>query len=668
MRRVFAVVAFLIVAVQAGKAQAISNLRRMVALRLDENRVFLSWRMLKNDSDDIVFRIYRSQDGGDSFEVIGETNWLNYIDNIDISKVSADFVVYKVEGLEGEGIVSVDWYSLKREAPIGNYISIPIRDDLPYGARLVAAGDLNGDGRYDFVVKRGNLDIDPSQSSTWDESQTYKLEAYRDDGTFLWRFDMGINVRPGIWYSPFVVYDINGDGKAEVCLRAGEINEDWNGDGRTDYRDAEGRILSGPEYLIVLNGETGEIMARVPWIPRGNVTDWGDNYGNRSERHMLAIAYLDGIHPSIIALRGTYTKMVAEAWDWKNDQLIKRWHWEKSWGGGGFHNYRIGDIDEDRKDEIVNGSIAIDDDGTTLWDTGQGHGDRMHMADIDPDHPGLEIWYVYESPSDYDYPVQLRDAKTGELLWGKGDDSWGDVGRGLAADIDPRFHGMELWASRGDLYNAKGARISSRPLSVNFAIYWDDDLMRELLDGNKIYKWNWENSKQEIIFEAEGNVGSRNAPMGYGDILGDWREEMWFTLGNKELRIYISPTPTNLRLPSFMDDRMYRLSVVSQAVGYMQATQCSFYPRSNEGTVNVVNESKEIGEDAVLYPNPVFNGKLYIKSKKGSICYSIWNILGQTMSRRCIRGNVIDMSNISSGIYFIKIDEMRKYYQITILK
>lgn len=538
----------------------IENLDRgVVAIERDNGSIFISWRLVHTDPENIMF--YVNRDGARITETAIDST-TNYVDKSG-SAGSLYSVTSVVDGQEGETSAAV-------EVLTQNYLAIPLQTDLNYGGNHVGVGDLDGDGDYDFVVKRGSQDIDPSQGTV--ATNTFKLEGYTNDGEFLWRVDLGWNIRQGIWYSPVLVYDLDGDGKAEVIAKIGEVDEDLNGDGKTDYRaGSEKRILSGPEYFVIIDGETGEILAREDWIERGSVSSWGDDYGNRVNRNMMTVAYLDGERPSLIILRGTYTKMYADAWNWRDGQLTKLWRWYLPSGGGGFHNLRTGDIDGDGKDELVNGSIAIDDDGTEIWKTGEGHGDRMHMTDIDPERPGLEIWYVQESPARNG--IHLTDAANGDAIWGISKSiASGDVGRGLAADIDPRYKGLECWASAGDLYNCKGYNLGAKPSQCNMAIWWDGDLLRELLDGTTIDKY-----RGSRLLTASGSTGSRNAPMGYGDIFGDWREEVWYIYGNRELRIYSTTIPTDRRFVTFMHDKDYRVSVACEMVGYMQATQPSFY-------------------------------------------------------------------------------------------
>ncbi|MCS7120245.1 MAG: rhamnogalacturonan lyase [Nitrososphaerota archaeon] len=561
--------------------------RGLIAIYLGGGKVYVSWRLLGTDPSNIAFNLYRRTSDGsvikvNSAPIVNTTDFTDSNVNIDLSPTY--FVRPIIGGIEREA-------SPEASVIKSNSISIPLSQDARnfqgqvQGTRMIGVGDLDGDGEYDFVVKRGDQDIDPSQSTA--PIETYKLEGYLRDGTFLWRVDLGPNIRPGIWYSPFIVFDLDCDGRAEVATKIGEGAEiltsdgklirigDVNGDGRTNYANTEGRALEGPEFFVILDGLTGRILAMENWIERGSVSDWGDSYGNRCDRHLMGVAYLDGYMPSLLIMRGTYTKMYIDAWNWRNGTLTKVWRWYKPSGGGGFHNIRVGDIDGDGKDEIVYGSIAVDHNGATMWETGEGHGDRMHMTDIDPTRPGLEIWYVQEAAPNYG--MHLRDARNGSLIWGIRETRNTDVGRGLAADIDPRHYGLECWASVGNLYNAKGQNIGTRPAVCNFAIWWDGDLLREHLDATTIAKWNYLGGAMNTIFTApKGDVGSRNAPMGYGDILGDWREEVWYG-GSREFIIYITTTPAETRMTTLMHDSDYRTSVACETMGYMQATQPSFY-------------------------------------------------------------------------------------------
>ncbi len=302
----------------------------------------------------------------------------------------------------------------------------------------------------------------------------------------------------------------------------------------------------------------------------------------------MAVGYFDGLRPSVVICRGYYTITRLEAWNWRDGRLTPVWSFDsrsraefRKFEGQGNHNLSIGDIDQDGKDEIVYGAMCLDDDGKPLYSTGLGHGDAIHLSDIDPDRPGLEVFDIHERPR-HPNGVEFRDARTGALIWGKASP---DVGRGVAMDIDPRHKGYEMWASgRGlsGLWNVKGETIAERkPRSCNFGVWWDGDLLREILDRTTISKWNWQDQTETTLIEARGcasNNGTKATPCLCADILGDWREEVIFrTTDSRELRIYTTTIPTEHRLSTLMHDPTYRISVALQNVGYNQPAQPGFY-------------------------------------------------------------------------------------------
>ena len=332
-----------------------------------------------------------------------------------------------------------------------------IADDVRTVDR-VGIGDLDGDGVYDFIVKHPVGQIDPGRRVP--STDTYKVDAYNgQSGAFMWRIDLGWNINHGIWFSPMVVRDLDGDGKAEVCLRTAPYAAT-----REQILDpGPPFVLDGPEYLAVYDGATGKEIDKVDWIERGQVTDWADRSGNRSSRHMLGVAYLDGKTPSVLVVRGTYGLMKVDAWMLRNRKLEKVWRWTNErapfmYHGQGQHSIKTGDIDGDGADEILNGSIAIDNDGRTLWGTGLGHGDRFYLGDIDPDRPGLEVWYTIEDPHPRN-GVSLWEALTGPLIFGAHEATLDNqMASGLAADIDPAHPGMEVWGDKF-FFTAKGQPI-----------------------------------------------------------------------------------------------------------------------------------------------------------------------------------------------------------------
>ncbi len=454
------------------------------------------------------------------------------------------------------------------------------------------------------------------------------FDCYRLTGEKLWRIDMGKNIRAGAHYTQFMVYDLDGDGRAEVVMKTADGTVDGQGkvigDAKADYRDRgnknlpaggdfppgdprgkprpgmaprnQGRILTGPEYLTVFNGLTGAAMYTTDYVPlRGDMGKWGDTRGNRGDRFLAAVAYLDGKHPSVVMCRGYYTRATLVAFDWDGKKLKQRWFFDsdkpenKRWAGQGNHNLRVGDVDGDGCDEIIYGSCAIDHDGTGLYSTGMGHGDAIHLTQFSPDIPGLQVWACHENHRD---GSSFRDARTGKVFFQVKHRS--DVGRCMAADIDPTNPGVEMWSgvdsrpwhwsfASGGIRNYRGEviRENVEGMSYNMAVWWDGDLLRELLDHNVVSKYNYRRGTCDTILVMNGatsNNGTKANPSLQGDIVGDWREEVLIrTEDNKSLRLYVSPIPTQYRFHTFLEDPVYRISIATQNVAYNQPTQPGFY-------------------------------------------------------------------------------------------
>lgn len=594
----------LVLAHTSHAAHQMENLGRgLVAVRSSESDVFLSWRLLGIEPIDTLFNVYRSDNGGPALKInqspIGDSTNFTDFD----APEGTDYR-YQVRA-----IVSGERQSPSRSAPVINenaskaYLRLPLQkpqdgtspdgSTYTYSANDCSVGDLDNDGDYEIVVK-----WDPSNShDNAHDGYTGNvfLDAYELDGTQLWRIDLGVNIRAGAHYTQFIVYDLDGDGKAEIACKTADGTlsgtGEYIGDPEADYRSSVGRILDGPEFFSIFDGETGAVLATTDYVPaRGSVSSWGDGYGNRVDRFLAGVAYLDGERPSVVMCRGYYTRAALVAWDWRNGELTERWTFDTGHTGGdypayrgqGAHSLTIGDLDADGFDEIVFGAAAIDHDGSGLHSTELGHGDALHLSDMDPNNPGLEIWMVHETPSAYgDNGSELRKASTGELLYGVSGEG-ADVGRGVAADIDPRYLGYETWASRGGLHNATGTEVSSRrPSSMNFLCYWDGDLLREILDGTTISKWDWENERLNPILVGE-NVASNNStkatPCLSADLFGDWREEVvWRETDSAALRIYSTTIPTNHRFHTLMHDPQYRVAIAWQNVGYNQPPHPGFY-------------------------------------------------------------------------------------------
>jgi rhamnogalacturonan endolyase len=563
--------------------------RGLVALKTPDG-IFLSWRLLGNEPRDILFNIYRNDTLLNEKPISGATNWMDKN-----GTVSDRYIVKTVNGHSpAETSAAVRPWENPYQTIALNCPEAPT--GTPYRPNDCSAGDLDGDGEYEIIVKWNARSHDNSHNGITDN---VFLDAYKRNGTQLWRIDLGKNIRAGAHYTQFMVYDLDGDGIAEIACKTAPGTIDGKGkaivlgtdDPQADYRNERGHILDGPEYLTVFNGTTGAEITTIPYNPpRGDdlKRTWGDDNGNRSDRYLACIAYLDGLHPSLVMCRGYYTRAVLAAYDFKDGKLHERWVYDSGTVrdtkntafGQGNHSLAVGDVDGDGCDEIVYGGAAIDHDGTLLYSTGLGHGDAHHLSDLDPDRPGPEFFDVHETKPN-PAGVELRDAATGELLFGR--PTTIDVGRGLAADIDPRHRGFEFWSVASDsVYNIRGEVISTRRPSVNFRIYWDGDCLDELLDGTKISKWNGDGTDLLVDFKTYGAAsinGTKSNPCLSADLFGDWREEVIYCDRENpgQLLIFTTTIPTEHRLPTLMHDPVYRLSIAWQNVAYNQPPHLGVY-------------------------------------------------------------------------------------------
>lgn len=556
--------------------------RGLVAVNTDDY-VFVSWRIFVTDGDSVSFNLYRDGVKITDTPLSGISNY----SDADGEKTS----VYYLETVYNSGKTDISTPVTVWEKQYKT-INMQLPDDSYY-PNDASIGDLNGDGEMEIILKIQNAN--PDNTGSGEKLDPVYLHAYKMNGTLMWSINLGINIRPGSHYTQFMVYDLDNDGIAEIACKTAPGTMDGTGnylstgpaaddDDAADYRTSAGMVLSGPEYLTVFNGQTGAEINTVEYIPlRGKISDWGDSYGNRVDRFLAGVAYLDGENPSLVMCRGYYTRTVIAAWDFQGDTLASRWVFDtdedySSYAGQGNHQLSIADGDNDGKDEIYYGAMAVDDDGTGLWNTGHGHGDAMHVSDIAPENPGLEKWGVYEGSG---VPGSaLLDAATGEIIWATAitDD---DIGRGVSADVSPDFLGMECWGGTDGLRSCKDEYVGRSPSSANFAIWWDGDLCRELLDGIYVQKYAPDSSMDTKIMTATGcssNNGTKSVPNLSGDIFGDWREEVIFrTEDNTQLRIYTTTTPTDYGIYTLLQDPQYRLALVWQNVGYNQPPHPGFY-------------------------------------------------------------------------------------------
>ncbi len=595
--------------------------RGVIAIKQPNGKVVVCWRILSEDQKNEAFNVYRN-----GVRITPQSLTRGGTLFIDEQPLKDEDAYYEVKGGAVDG-----HYMLYNDAPIG-YLAIKLqkpeggkvptmntnnarpnrrgrmwRDtgEYSYSANDASVGDVDGDGQYEIFLKWDPSNARDNSHDGYTGSTI--IECYRLTGERLWRIDLGKNIRSGAHYVQFMVYDFDGDGKAELMLKTADGTIDGTGcilgDATKDWRNERGRILDGPEYLTVFEGLTGRALNSKPYIPeRGDVAGWGDKNGNRSERYLAGIGYLGAIEgkskASAIFCRGYYTRSVIAAWDWDGKELKNRWTFDsnepkwRSWAGQGNHNLRIADVDGDGLDEITYGSMAVDHNGIGLYNTGFGHGDALHLI-ADPKNNQLYIWDCHENKRD---GSDLRDAKTGKVVFQIKSNT--DVGRAMAADIDPTNPGVEMWSTDSHgIRNMKGEVVSTandaddpqhdnsliingKYLPVNFGIWWDGDLLRELLDRGSVWKYNWKEKSIDLLTQFDGvfNNGTKSNPCLQADILGDWREEVIVrNRESTELRIYVSCIPTDYRINCLMQDIPYRISVATENVAYNQPPEAGIY-------------------------------------------------------------------------------------------
>lgn len=583
--------------------------------KLERKGVLVSWRWLSSDLHDIGFDVYRKEGSG-AFQKLNKTPITNSSNYKDLTANVNKVLEYEVRQANTDNVLCSCSFTpdmaktFYRTVKLNNN-NLPC-PDLVYKASDAAIGDLDGDGEYELVLKREVLHLDNSEKGITPGSCL--LEAYKlSNGVCLWRIDLGPNIRQGIHYTPFIVYDLDGDGKAEVAVRTSEGTvfgdgtqiEDTDQEGITDYVDRNpqsktyGMIQSGPEFLSIIEGRTGKEIARTNYIMRGPknqfVNYWGDDSGNRIDRFLMGVGHFrspNGI-PSLFMCRGYYKNFQIVALDLIGNEIKERWHFDTANGypeyiGQGNHNLAVGDIDDDGKDEILYGACVIDHNGKGLYSTGLGHGDAIHLGKFDPTLEGYQVVICHEKPEYYkNIGTAFRDARTGRTLYsipGNGK----DVGRCMVADVDPETPGCEFWSSEPDgvMFSCKGEELVGKraPIakggdtSYNMAIWWSGSLNRQMLDYLVVHSYTDGRLFNGSDWGVKTASGTKNHVCFYGDIWGDWREEFIYPDENDtELRIFTTDFETNHRFRPLMDDHLYRLSATHQNIGYNQPTHPGYY-------------------------------------------------------------------------------------------
>ena len=591
----------------------VEKLDRGLVASVTARGTYISWRLLDTDPADIAFDIWR--------KVGGKTERLN--DNPIVQ--TADFWLpgYVNDSaqysIDGRTFSAVKCFAKENESPC-QVIRLANTNDTP---ALAGVGDLDGDGKYDFVIKAPRGGTDPWDLVYVPATTTCRLEAYRSDGKFLWSRDHGWNIEMGAWYSPYFVADMDGDGKAEVVTKLAPIEP--------DYRDPDGRVQRGPEYLAVLNGLTGETIAMVPWPARA-APDHVRDYNHYASRNQIGIAYLDGKTPCAIVERGTYGKMVVEAYCLRNGRLERLWGFDnefmpRRFKGQGDHAMLCSDVDDDGCDEVLIGSLTLDHDGTVLWCNGRGHYDAHYYGDIDPQRPGMELFFVYETAQPNGGGLLMTDPVTGEDVWKLPVPTRHVHGSGICSDIDPVYPGLELYGQEvaqgagvskrkthpeSDnrwFYTANGTLVSSYTNCVygfgngRPSIWWDADLQREIIAGG-----------------IRDHEGARVSPFQKGsgmvlDLFGDWREEV-LAMAPGELRIYTTDIPAMDRRVTLMRDKSYRSRIVMETSGYSQRPILEYVPSAMSPNVSLRLDKlgRTLRLDVMAPIDKALEGTLYLDS------------------------------------------------------
>lgn len=611
------IIATMLLSIAAVQAKTVENLDRgLVAMKTSEG-IYLSWRLRADEDYNSEFVIYR--DG----QKIAQTELTNYIDkdgNMD-SGYQIAIIENGAEQKKSDWAMAYpmgsDYFDIQLDKP--QDAVLPNGESVEYVVGDATCGDCDGDGVYEIIQMWVAGAKDNSQDGY---TGNVLIDAYKIDGSKLWRIDLGKNIRAGAHYTQMIAADFNSDGICELALKTApgsvdglgryvtEVSLDEsikNADNSVDYRNTSGKILDGPEYFTVFSGKDGSALDTIYYpVPRGGLNDWGDDFGNRVDRFLGCAAYLDGEKPSIVTWRGYYTRMTASAYDLTDGRLVLRNSFDTDISGEeyehqGNHSIVAVDVDNDGKDEIISGSICLDDDMSIKWCSYRGHGDAHHIGWYDKESE-TPIYFSVHEQGDFenhdgimlDYGMTVYDASNGEEIFHKG--ALGDTPRGIMGNFG--IQGDYQFWSGGGSYAYENGEFVNLPVagSDSFRIFWDGDIYDELLDGRSengyaiISKYSQEsqtfyNLKMTNVSGGTVINGTKCTPVLQADLFGDWREEFILNVSNSKLRVYTSDIYTENKLYTLMQDTTYRMGVAAQCVGYNQSQHLGYY-LSNDGDDN----------------------------------------------------------------------------------
>ena len=637
-------------------------------------KLLLSWRMLPTDNWDTKFYLYKG--GINATYIMREGTKAINATNYQLSAVPSATTVYyllsedfytqlgldkaptSVTGDKRAILKAVALDSVVIDSRLYSeklpYLSIPLKSTedvcsqtkyIKYQANDCSVGDLDGDGEMEVVVKRllsvyndnGECVSDGTGAGDSDTRARHTIiwDAYKLDGTLLWRVKSGPNIILGN-SSAVTLGDLDGDGCAEFVLKTSEGTvfgdgyeiADTDGDNKTDYRDIwpAGHYIGdgpkgygGPEFFSVVDGKTGKELARANYIARGKegetpaelaanweANDW--NWDPRKSKYAwklansfrMGLASFDGEGLQIFLGRGVYGRTIVEGWRYEPTPfgdfagtLTRMWKFDtmdeggrdknkdgklnSAYAGQGNHAFNVADLDGDGKDEVMYGSCAFDDDGTGLWTSGLGHGDANHVGRFLPDREGLQVYHCLETGKTM---VALHDAKDGKVIWKKDADSDNDMGRCLVSDIDPSSPGCEFWYYGSNAFSQTGEKdLGYKPSSCNMAIWFDGSLSRQLINENIIDSPSNGRTFTMYRYNESFNNTTKSNPGWYGDFLGDWREEVIVPDQTKlaDIKIFSTWYPSDYMLPYLMSDHTYMMQCIHQQVGYNQPNHVGGY-------------------------------------------------------------------------------------------